>query len=185
MSESLKVAGTERYEAWSKAGRAIVPAEAGRQRGTTDPRGPSDLNAETQVQMNSEARSSIVRLTRSNAVSGGVEPVVKWRRQFLPNRNSDRPAGLPGVAGWTCVEGCSREDGRSGERVAASVYESVCVSAAISVTREARHKAPPEVGEIHSSNEFPVTGRDAKGSHLDEAAGEAKEIPIRGSVGYG
>ena len=69
------------------------------------------LYAKPQVITNSEARCSIVITPCSNADNGSVEPVTVRRKQ---NRLSPPVwmAGLPGVAGMTCGEGYSDEDGR-------------------------------------------------------------------------
>jgi len=170
MSESLNVARAKSCEARPKVSRAIGLAEAGRQRGTADPRWPDRPDAEPQARTCSEPRHSIVSETRSNAVSGSAEPLDWWRRQHPPPIQA-RVVELLGVAGRACGEGCSGEGGRSG------IVRKV--RGAISATRERRSDAVPEVRGGGSSGEAPATGVDAKRPHFDGAADEATGSPSR------
>src|SRR5712692_1974178 len=104
MSEILSVARAKSYEARPKVSRAIGLAEAGRQRGSVDPRWPNHPNAEPQARTCSEPRCSVVSDTRSNAVSGSAEPLDWWRRHHPPSIPA-RMAEIPGVAGRACGEG--------------------------------------------------------------------------------
>ena len=163
MSESLNVVRAKSYEARPKAGRATVPAEAGRQRGSVDPRRSKYPDAKPQARTYSEPRCSIVSETRSNAVSGSAEP-LDWRRRHHPSPIQARVMELPGVAGRACGEGCSGEGGRSG------IVRKV--RGAISATREECSDAVPEVRGDDSSGEPSVMDGDAKRPHFDGAAGE-------------
>ncbi len=156
------------HEARPKVSRAIGLVEAGRRRGSVDPRWPNHPNAEPQARTRSEPGCSIVRRTRSNAVSGSAEPFHVWRRHNPPPMQA-RVVELPGVAGRACGEGCSRKGGRS-----CTVRK---VRGAISATREGRSNAVPEVGGDRSSCELPVMGRDAKGLHFRHVSFEAKSSP--------
>jgi hypothetical protein len=196
MSESLSVARAKSYEARPKASRAIGLAEAGRQRGTADPRWPDRPDAKPQARTCSEPERSIVSETRSDAVSGSAEPLDWWRRQH-PSPIQARVVELPGVAGRACGEGCSGEGGRSGtvhggwvepdnwlQRVRSPIWSrqgklGLGVRDTISATREGRLDAVPEVRGDGSSDELPVTGRDAKRPHFDGAADEATGSPSR------
>ena len=171
MSESLNVVRAKSYEARPKAGRATVPAEAGRQRGSVDPRWPKYPDAKPQARTYSEPRCSIVSETRSNAVSGSAEP-IDWRRRQHPSAIQARPVELPGVAGRACGEGCSEEGGRSG-------IVPNKVRATISATREECSDAVPEVRGDDSSGEPSVMDGDAKHPHFDGAADEATGSPSR------
>jgi hypothetical protein len=57
------------------------------------------------------------------------------------------------------------------------VHGSVCVSVSISETREVTRKAPSEVGGVHSSDETPVMGADAKEPRFDDALNAAGGFP--------
>ncbi len=172
MSASLNVARAKSYEARPKAERATVSAEAGRQRGTADPRWPDHPDAKPQARTCSEPRCSIVSETRSNAVSGSAEPLDWWRRQH-PSSMLAKMVELLGVLGRACGEGCSGEGGRSDivlgsrglgnwlRRVAKSPNRSRRVAldlfgvrGAISATREGRPDAVPEVRGGGSSCEL-------------------------------
>ena len=130
----------------------------------------------------SEARCSIVRQTRSNAVNGSAEPILWWRRQHLQSSESAWTVGLPGVAGKTCGEVHSRQDGRSNSvpnvqkypiikrpimGFGATARNEVKVRDVISVTREGHPEALLEVRGADSSDEVLAMGRDAKQPHFD------------------
>ena len=91
--------------------------------------------------------------------------------------------GLPGVAGLACGEGCSKEGGRSGTVLMYGNWPEMLwhargrhagVRGSISVTRERSFNAVPEVRGDHSSEELPVTGRDAKGLRFRRVPLEVK-----------
>jgi len=114
MSESLNAVEATSRAAWTKGERVTDSSEAGRQRGTPNPHGLRHPNAEPQAVTRSEPGHSIVTATRSNAVSGGAEPLLTWRRQHSQAIYVTRPVEPSGVLGTACGEGCSREGGRSG-----------------------------------------------------------------------
>ena len=149
-----------------KGEQVTVSSEAGRQRGTPNPCWFRHPDAKPQAVTRSEPRCSIVRHTRSNAVSGSAEPLLWWRRQH-PSSMQARMVELPGVAGTACGEGCSEEGG-----ISSSVPDGV--GSAINVTREAHSDALLEVRGDHISCELPVMGTDAKGLHFRRVPFEAK-----------
>ncbi len=155
-----------------KGEQATVSSEADRRRGTPNPRGLRHPDAEPQAVTCSESRCSIVRHTRSNAVSESAEPLLWWRRHHSSANPVARPMELSGVAGTACGKGCSGQGGRSG-----TVRSEV--RGAISATREGRPDAVPEVRGDDSSDEVPVMGIDAKRPHFDGAADEATGSPSR------
>jgi len=175
-----------------KGEQVTVSSEADRQRGTPNPSGLRHPNAEPQAVTRSESGCSVVSTTRSNAVSGGAEPLLLWRRQYPLTNFVARPVEPSGVAGTACGEGCSREGGISvtvcGSRVSGSWLEGVSgptrsrltalglatARGTISVTREERPDAVPEVGGDHSSREVPAMGTDAKGLRFRRVSLEAK-----------
>ncbi|MHB1622954.1 MAG: hypothetical protein ACYCR9_07040 [Cuniculiplasma sp.] len=126
----------------------------------------------------SKPTSSVVIQTSSNGVTERAEPVVWWRRQYHASTNPARMHGRFGVTGLACGEGYSRQDGRShifpvrGMEYTViknptagfyHVFHNPEVNPAIS-----RSEMPDnevwEVRRIHSSDEFSVMERDAKGS---------------------
>ena len=130
----------------------------------------------------SEARCSIVRLTHSNVVNGSAEPMLWWRRQYRHTIVVNEYVGLPGVAGKTCREVHSRQDGRSSSVPNVQEYpiikrpimgsdatarNEVKVRDVINVTREGHPETLLEVRGADSSDEVPATGMDAKRSHFD------------------
>ena len=112
MNESFNVLKTGRYEARAKGKLVTVYLKQADNwdNGTSEIR-LWYLYAKPQVITNSEARCSIVISLCSNAVKGSVEPVTVRRKQNQPSPPVWM-AGLPGVAGMTCGEGYSGEDGR-------------------------------------------------------------------------
>ena len=182
MSESLNVVKANGHVARPKAGQATALAEAGRQRGSVDLKWPNHPDAKPQARTYSEPRRSIVRNGRRNAANGSAEPMLWWRRQYPPSKLAEL-VGLPGVAGLACGEGCSREGGRPvtvlmygnwPEMLRHARGRRAGVRGSISVTRERSSNAVPEVRGDHSSEELPVTGRDAKGLHFRRVPLEAK-----------
>ena len=130
----------------------------------------------------SEAKCSTVIPTRSNAVSGSAEPLLKWRRQYPQSKESAPIAGLPGVTGKTCGEIRSQKDGRSDNVPNVQMHQNikrpiagfdvtvrneVKVKDAISVTREGHPDALSEIRGADSSDEMPATGTDAKRPQFD------------------
>lgn len=174
MSESLNAVKATSRAARAKGGQATVPSEAGRQRQTPNLRWFRHADAEPQAVTRSEPRCSVGIRTRSNAGSGGAEPLVWWRRQNPPANPVARPVEPSGVAGTACGEGCSGESGRSG-----TVLPATEVKGAISATREGRPDAVPEVRGGRSSEEVSATDMDAKGLHFDGASEEATGGPSR------
>jgi hypothetical protein len=170
MSESLNMVEATSHAARAEGERVTVSSEAGRQRGTPNPRWLRYLDAEPQAVTYSEPGCSTVSGTRSNAVSEGAEPIEWWRRQHPPANPVARPMELSGVAGTACGEGCPRESGSS-SRVPDGV------GGAISVTRETHPDALLEVRGDHISDELPVMGRDAKGLRFRRVSLEANGSP--------
>jgi hypothetical protein len=169
VSESLDMVEAKSHEARAKGERATISSEAGRQRGTPNPKGLRHPYAEPQAVTCSEPGCSAVIAPRSNAVSGSAEPLPSWRRQN-PSAIQARPVELPGVSGTACGEGYPREGGSS-----SSVPYGV--GGAISVTREMHPDALLEVRGDRSSREAPVTGVDAKGLRFRREPLEAKGSP--------
>ena len=197
MSESLNVAKAKNYEARPKAGRATVSAEAGRQSGTPNPCWLRHRDAEPQALTRNEARRSIVKATRSDAVSRGAEPLYLRRRQHLSSLLAELIEPF-GVAGRASCEGCSREGGMSVtvlndwkrldnwlQRVSTNPTWSrqgtpiIEVRGTISATRERGPNAVSEVGGDDSSEEVPAMGMDAKRPHFDGVTGAVTGSPSR------
>src|SRR2546428_5225244 len=84
VSESLDMVEATSHAARAKGERVTVSSEAGRQRGTPNPRWLRHPDAEPQAVTCSEPGCSIVTHTRSNAVSESAEPLPWWRRQHPP-----------------------------------------------------------------------------------------------------
>ena len=131
-----------------------------------------------QAVKNSESRCSIVSNTHSNVVNECAEILVLNRRQYPSTDNAVWLSGHSGVTGTACREGYSEEDGRSAVCVAAPMSGSVCVSVSINVTREVTRKAPSEVRGESSSDELPVTGRDAKDPCFSHASNITGGCPM-------
>ncbi len=172
------MARTANHEARTKGELVTVSLEAGRQRETPNPRWLRYPYADRQAVTNSEVRCSIVSLTRSNAVSERAETLTCCRRQYPSTDNAVWLSERSGVAGTACREGCSVEDGRSDECVAAAILASVCVSVPINATRERARKAPSEVRGESSSNELPAMGRDAKDPRFSHASNGTGGSPM-------
>lgn len=198
MSESLNTVRVDGCEARPKAEQATASAEAGRQRGSVDPRWPNHPDAKPQARTCSEPRCSIVIISRSDAVSGDVEPLT-LRRRHHPSLLSAVTAESLGVARQACGEGCSGEGGRPSivlggsewpdswlqmirhiwSRQTISIFE---VRSAISATREGRPNAVLGVRGDDSSCEVPVIGIETKRPHFDGVAGAGTGSPSRRSA---
>ena len=131
-----------------------------------------------QAVTNSESRCSIMMHAHSNVVSECAEILTLNRRQYPSTDNAVWLTEHSGVAGTACREGYSEKDGRSVVCVAAPMFGSVCVSVSINVTREVTRKAPSEVRGESSSDELPVTGRDAKDPRFSHASNITGGCPM-------
>ena len=147
----------------------------------------------------SEARSSVVTVSHSNVVSEGAEPVFVRRRQYGTSIPVEmcRPSG---VAGWACGEGCAQENGRAGiapmrrterrkhiKRPVAGwskPFRNCEVRMPVS-NSEMASEGMQAVRQVHSSNEFPVTGKDAKGPDFRHASDCVSWQPKSRSVAHG
>ncbi|MGC8630103.1 MAG: hypothetical protein ACP5RY_03480, partial [Thermoplasmata archaeon] len=108
MSESLKVVITGSYEARVKIILATGMIKADRQRGQLDLNKAQIPRCKTTGLNENEPVYSVVKKSRSNAVSGCAEPIYGWRRQYSVSTNPARMLEHPGVVGWACGEGYSR-----------------------------------------------------------------------------
>ena len=162
MGESPIMVETANHEARTKSELVTVSFEAGRQREIWNHREMAQKSLRETAGLNMcEPRCSVVMKSHSNVVSVCAEPLSVWRRHYLSSVIfAVWMIGHTGVAGQACCEGCSREDGRSDECVAAAVLASVCVSASINETHEVTRKAPSEVGADNSTGEFSVMEKE-------------------------
>ena len=147
----------------------------------------------------SEAICSVVMTAHSNVVNEGVEPVNVRRRHY----STSTPAEMcwpSGVASWACGEGCSQEDGRAGiapmrrterrkhiKRPVAGwskPFRNCEVRMPIS-NSEMASEGMQAVRQVHSSNEFPVMGRDAKGPDFRRASDCVSWQPKSRSLAHG
>ena len=164
MGESPNVAETANHKARTKSELVTVSFEAGRQREIWNHREMAQRSLRGTAGLNvREPGCSVVITPHSNVVSMCAEPLIVWRRQHPSSVIcAVWMTGHIGVAGQACCEGCSREDGRSGECVAAAIVASVCVSVTINVTREMSCNAPPEVGADNSTCERSVMEKEGR-----------------------
>ena len=179
MSESLNVEKTGNYKARVKDGLATASFEADRQWEIWNPRNEAQRSLREAAGLNeSKPICSVVNSTPSNGVKGCAEPVVWWRRQYYASTNPARMHKHPGVTRLACGEGYSREDGRDciapvrltmhveliKRPDVGSIYMhgSREVRMPISGSEVASNGMQP-VRQVHSSDEFSVTEKDAKG----------------------
>ena len=198
MSESLNAVRADGCEARPKAGQATVLAEAGRRRGSVDPRWPNHPDAKSQARTCSEPMCSAAISSHSNVDIGDAEPLQTWRRQYLPPLSTVMVESL-GVAGRACGEGCPKESGRPSivlkdGKVLDNWLQMIPhiwsrqsflidkVRGAISATRERRPNAMLGVRGDCSSEEIPVTGMEAKSPHFDEVTDAMTGSPSHRNV---
>lgn len=147
----------------------------------------------------SEAICSVVMTAHSNVVNEGVEPVNVRRRHYSTSTPAEmcRPFG---VASWACGEGRSQEDGRAGialmrrterrkhiKRPVAGrskPFRNCEVRMPISIV-EMASEGMQAVRQVHSSNELPVMGRDAKGPDFRHTSDRVSWRPKSRSVAHG
>ena len=147
----------------------------------------------------SKARCSVVMIAHSNVVNEGAETVSVRRRQH----GTSTPAEMcwpPGVASWACGEGCSQENGRAGiapmRRTERRKHIKRPVAGRSKPFRNCEVRMPVSnsemasegmqaVRQVHSSNELPVMGRDAKGPDFRHASDCVSWRPKSRSVAHG
>jgi hypothetical protein len=189
IGERPNVRATERHVARTKAGPATVSVEAGRQRGTPNPRGsgtPTRTRRPKQKVNPCGGSHSRVESTPPAMGSMGAPSLAFCGEGSTPDRNSGmRSGGRPGVVGWACGEGLLEKGGRSREEpggAAMSVRPPTGGRAAIRVNPERRPGASWEVGVVRSSGEAAVMAGDAKGPHFGAARGGGRGRPSHREV---
>lgn len=198
MNASFNAVRADGCEARLKTEQVTVSVEAGRQRGSVDPRWPNHPDAKLQARTNSEPRCSTVISSHSNVDIGDAEPLQRWRRQYLTPLSAVMSESL-GVARRACGEGCSKESGRP------SIVLKGCqqldnwlqmishiwscrailtfnVRGTINATREGCPNAVLGVRGDDSSEEVPVMGMDAKRPHFDGVTGAVTGSPSHRNV---
>ena len=146
-----------------------------------------------------EVICSVVKVPHSNVVSEDAEPICVRRRQHGTSYPGEM-CRSSGVAGWACGEGCSQENGRVGIALMSGTerrkhiqrpnagWSKPFLNREVSVpisNSEMASEGMQAVRQVHSSNEFPVMGRDAKGPDFRRASDCVSWQPKSRSVVHG